>query len=77
MVRADLKRDYYADLELPVNATDDEVRKQFRLLGMEYWMLMKEGADPVQRNCTTQIETRATRWSLFRNFKLYKQRMRS
>lgn len=36
MVKADPKRDYYADLELPANASDDDIRRQFRLLGMEF-----------------------------------------
>jgi curved DNA-binding protein CbpA len=33
MVKADFKKDYYADLELPSTADHDEVKKQFRLLG--------------------------------------------
>ena len=34
MVKADVRRDYYADLELPPAATADEIRKQFKKLGM-------------------------------------------
>jgi hypothetical protein len=33
MVKVDIKRDYYADLELPSNADTEEIKKQFRLLG--------------------------------------------
>jgi curved DNA-binding protein CbpA len=35
MVKADVKRDYYADLELPANADTEEIKRQFRLLGEE------------------------------------------
>jgi len=35
MVKADVKRDYYADLELKAAATEDEIKKQFRKLGAE------------------------------------------
>jgi hypothetical protein len=33
MVKADIKKDYYADLELPSTADTEEIKKQFRLLG--------------------------------------------
>ena len=33
MVKADPKRDYYKDLELPSGADSEEIKKQFRLLG--------------------------------------------
>jgi hypothetical protein len=33
MVKADAKRNYYADLELSTNAGEEEIKKQFRLLG--------------------------------------------
>ncbi len=33
MVKADVKRDYYADLELPKDADIAEIKKQFRKLG--------------------------------------------
>ena len=33
MVKADVKRDYYADLELKPNAEPEEIKKQFRKLG--------------------------------------------
>lgn len=33
MVKADPRRDYYADLELQPAATGEEVKKQFKKLG--------------------------------------------
>jgi hypothetical protein len=33
MVKADVKYDYYADLELPPTADAEEIKKQFRTLG--------------------------------------------
>lgn len=36
MVKADIKRDYYADLDLPPNADPEDVKKQFRLLAKLY-----------------------------------------
>jgi DnaJ-class molecular chaperone len=33
MVKADLTRDYYADLGLQPGASDAEIKKQFRQLG--------------------------------------------
>ena len=33
MVKADPRRDYYADLELQPGATADEIKKQFKKLG--------------------------------------------
>ena len=35
MVKLDAKRDYYADLELPPTADQEEIKKQFRNLGKE------------------------------------------
>jgi DnaJ-class molecular chaperone len=34
MVKADLTRDYYADLELQSGASESDIKKQFRALGM-------------------------------------------
>lgn len=34
MVKADVKRDYYADLDLPPTADTEDIKKQFRYLGM-------------------------------------------
>ncbi|MCJ1244858.1 hypothetical protein MMC30_002059 [Trapelia coarctata] len=36
MVKADVKRDYYADLELKASATEDDIKKQFRKLALKY-----------------------------------------
>jgi hypothetical protein len=33
MVKADPKQDYYGDLGLPASADQEEIKKQFRLLG--------------------------------------------
>lgn len=33
MVKADASRDYYADLEISSSASDEEIKKAFRLLG--------------------------------------------
>ncbi|KAJ9158064.1 DnaJ domain-containing protein [Coniochaeta hoffmannii] len=35
-MKADMSRDYYADLELPANADINEVKKQFRKLALKY-----------------------------------------
>jgi len=34
MVKPDIKVNYYAALELPNTATDDEIKSQYRKLGM-------------------------------------------
>jgi len=34
MVKADVRRDYYADLGLQSSAETEEIKKQFRKLGM-------------------------------------------
>ncbi|KFY48718.1 hypothetical protein V495_01089 [Pseudogymnoascus sp. VKM F-4514 (FW-929)] len=36
MVKADLTRDYYGDLEIAPNATEIEIKKQFRALALKY-----------------------------------------
>ncbi|EXJ82791.1 hypothetical protein A1O3_06606 [Capronia epimyces CBS 606.96] len=36
MVKADVKRDYYADLDLPPTADGEEIKKQFRLLAKQF-----------------------------------------
>ncbi|OBT91691.2 hypothetical protein VE01_10245 [Pseudogymnoascus verrucosus] len=36
MVKADLTRDYYGDLEIAPNATEIEIKKQFRSLALKY-----------------------------------------
>ncbi|KAI1617207.1 molecular chaperone DnaJ [Exophiala viscosa] len=36
MVKADVKRDYYADLDLPPTADTEDIKKQFRYLAKQY-----------------------------------------
>ena len=36
MVKADLTRDYYSDLEISPSADVSEIKKQFKRLGMEF-----------------------------------------
>ena len=44
MVKADVRRDYYADLGLAPNAESEDIKKQFRKLGEQarHWRLDKE-----------------------------------
>lgn len=45
MVKADVRRDYYADLGLQPNAEAEDIKKQFRKLGEcqeLIWMSTKE-----------------------------------
>ena len=37
MVKIDFTRDYYADLGVSPDATDADIKKQFRKLGMSYF----------------------------------------
>ncbi len=39
MVKADLTRDYYGDLEISPTADVAEIKKQFKKLGMAYILL--------------------------------------
>lgn len=41
MVKADYRRDYYADLELRPSADTEEIKKQFRKLG--WWNAEAQG----------------------------------
>lgn len=45
MVRADPKRNYYADLELSSTADSEEIKKQFRMLGMNPFQDARTQAD--------------------------------
>jgi hypothetical protein len=78
MVKADPKKDYYADLELPSTADHDEVKKQFRLLGT--WPAsISQACDthPLQPKFTILIEIAAMSSKLPKSSRLSKQLMRS
>jgi hypothetical protein len=47
MVKADVRRDYYADLGVGPGADSDEIKRQFRKLGMLsiYLILLLAGID--------------------------------
>ncbi|EGP88575.1 uncharacterized protein MYCGRDRAFT_39846, partial [Zymoseptoria tritici IPO323] len=36
MVKPDIKRNYYADLDLPTNSSVEDVRKAYRKLALQY-----------------------------------------
>jgi curved DNA-binding protein CbpA len=40
MVKADVSRDYYQDLELKPGADVNEIKKQFKKLGTKYSLLL-------------------------------------
>ena len=40
MVKADVKHNYYADLELPTNCSLDDIKKQYRKLALLYLSLI-------------------------------------
>ncbi len=42
MVKADTKRDYYADLDLPPTADAEDIKKQFRALGENLSQMVRE-----------------------------------
>lgn len=66
MVKADIKRDYYADLELPSTADVDEIKKQFRLLGRVACFLLDVGVTyRAQRNSITPIAIPAMKSKLY------------
>ena len=73
MVKADPKRDYYKDLELPQSADTEEIKKQFRLLGTFQSLDCQIHADPEQPSSIIPIETEAMRsssWTSSRPSKL-------
>jgi hypothetical protein len=59
MVKADLTRDYYGDLEVPANADANEIKKQFKKLGMDCCFFDPKSMANArsQLSCTTQIAT--------------------
>lgn len=58
MVTADLTRDYYADLELQAGADTNEIKKQFKKLGMLHGLLPFCGwlTWKIQRSNTTRYD---------------------
>jgi hypothetical protein len=73
MVKADVKRDYYADLELPSTADTEEVKKQFRLLGKVMCApLIGTCTHKAQRSNITPIAIPATKSKLSQSSKPYK-----
>jgi hypothetical protein len=77
MVKPDAKHDYYADLELPITADADDVKKQFRQLGEQRRNNCIENADQSQLSSIILIEILAERSRWLRNFRQFKQHMRS
>ena len=55
MVKADARRDYYADLELPSAATAEEIRKQFHKLGESDGFYGASSTALIQGLCSAQV----------------------
>ena len=81
MVKADATRDYYADLELQQGADPNEVKKQFKKLGIHSFRLRSIGiiANGVhfQPSSTTQIVILERKSSSTRNFRPSNARTKS
>jgi hypothetical protein len=77
MVKADAKRNYYADLELSANAGEEEIKKQFRLLGDETTRHTGTQTDIKQPNYTIPIAIEGTKSSSSTNSKPFSKPMRS
>jgi len=73
MVKADSRRNYYADLELSPTADTEEIKKQFRKLGTSIVLSLYLIADRSQLDCTTQIATQAKRWNMCPSFKQFRR----
>jgi hypothetical protein len=78
MVKADPKRNYYADLEIPNNASTDEIKKAFRKLGR---YPMEEAlsvilTDP-QQEIIILIGILEKKLNMYPSFKQYKLHMKS
>ena len=79
MVKVDPLRDYYADLELPKNADDADIKRQFRKLGrFAVWAFQPqpefktdiELAKPLDGTRTATPATKMSSTPSFRRFKL-------
>lgn len=80
MVKADYKRDYYADLELPSTADPEAIKKKFRELGMHNMMNVpseRVAANGGQQNNTIPIATPAEKSMWSPNSKRFKPLMKS
>lgn len=80
MVKADVKRDYYADLDLPSTADPEEIKKQFRLLGkrtVKHGMRAERMDSQTQRSSFIPIATRAMKSTSSQSFKPSKPHMKS
>lgn len=77
MVKADPKRDYYKDLELPTTADSEEIKKQFRLLGTLHLRWSDIHADPEQLNSITQTAIEGMKSSSSTSFRQFRMQMRS
>ena len=81
MVKADLSRDYYGDLELPANADANDIKKQFKKLGTVSFKRLPHSrcaANSRPQLCsTTQTATLAARAKSLPNSKESSLRMRS
>jgi hypothetical protein len=84
MVKADLSRDYYGDLELSPNADANDIKKQFKKLGMIALLRLvhlplhpRSIADSLQQLCCTiQTVTQAVRPKSPRDSRKFSLRMR-
>ena len=78
MVKADVKRDYYADLELPSTADSEEIKKQFRLLGRrDRGLCLEDICLPPQLNNIIQTVTQVMKSRSFPSSRPSKPHMRS
>jgi len=65
MVKADYRRDYYADLDLPNTAEPEVIKKRFRELGTKIHgsLCPAQKADHFQPSNITLTETRVEKWT--------------
>ncbi len=79
MVKADVTRDYYADLDVPSNASEEEIKRAFRNLGVFFRpkLVPHRLIHVLQQNCTIQTEILAEKLMSFPNFRRCRLLMRS